>query len=63
MAKTIQFDVWMNTGVCVRVPAGTDPDTDAGIEAIKAAAVEQFRRNIDEGSFDVEIEPFGDDDE
>jgi hypothetical protein len=66
MSKTIKFDVWMDTGVTVAVPAGTEPNTPEGLEVIKAAAVEKFRLLMDGtngDSFDVQVEPFGDDDE
>lgn len=55
-----KFDVWMETGVCVTVPRGTDATTDAGLEVIKAAAVAKFREMLDAGSgFDLVVEPFG----
>ena len=55
-----KFDVWMETGVCVTVPRGTDADTDAGLEAIKAAAVAKFREMLDrpEAGIDLLVEPF-----
>lgn len=57
MAK---FDVWMETGVCVTVPRGTDASTDAGLEAIKAAAVQKFREMLDDpqSNIDLLVEPF-----
>jgi len=55
-----RFDVWMETGVCVKVPSGTDPDSDAGREVIKAAAVAKFREMLDnpESGIDLMVEPF-----
>lgn len=56
-----KFDVWMETGVCVTVPRGTDASTDAGLEVIKAAAVAKFREMLDntEAGIDFLVEPFG----
>jgi hypothetical protein len=56
-----KFDVWMETGVCVTVPRGTDANTDAGLEVIKAAAVAKFREMLDnpEAGIDLMVEPFG----
>lgn len=55
-----RFDVWMDTGVCVKVPRGTDANTDAGLEVIKAAAVAKFREMLDnpESGIDLVVEPF-----
>ena len=57
--KTVKFDVWPS-GVTVRVPAGTDPDTVEGHAAIKAAAQKVLRERLDAGEFDIEVEPFDD---
>ena len=56
-----KFDVWMETGVCVTVPRGTDANTDAGLEVIKAAAVAKFREMLDntEAGIAFMVEPFG----
>lgn len=55
-----KFDVWMETGVCVTVPRGTDASTDAGLEVIKAAAVAKFRAMLDNPAacIDFVVEPF-----
>lgn len=60
-----KFDVWMETGVCVSVPDGTDDRTDQGLAAIKAAAVAKFREMLDtpEAGVDLLVEPFGVEDE
>jgi hypothetical protein len=60
-----KFDVWMETGVCVTVPRGTDASTDAGLEVIKAAAVEKFRAMLDsrDAGIDFFVEPFNSDED
>jgi hypothetical protein len=58
MNKKVKFDVWMETGVCVSVPAGTKPETDAGMELIKAAAIKRFIELLNSNSVDLAVEPF-----
>jgi len=53
-----KFDVWMDSGVCVSVPRGTDHNSPEGVEIIKAAALAQLRDMIDAGQIDVTIEQF-----
>ena len=61
--KTISFDVWFSSGVNVNVPAGTDPETPEGIKVIKAAAIAKMLAAVEEGSFDIECERYGEGDE
>ncbi len=52
---TRSWDVFMETGVNVEVPADIDPDTNEGFAAIKSAAAAKFLDNVREGSFDIDI--------
>lgn len=51
----MKFDVFLDTGVSVTVPDGTDPDSDEGYVVIKQAARAEFLRILSEG-FDVDYE-------
>lgn len=53
------FDVWVETGVNVDVPASIDPDTEEGVTAIKAAATAKLLDAIRDGSFDIRCEEYG----
>jgi hypothetical protein len=53
------IDVFIDTGVCVRVPSGTDAESPEGCEAIKVAAREQFIAMISGGSFDITFGQIG----
>jgi hypothetical protein len=53
------IDVFIDTGVCVRIPSGTDVESREGYEAIKAAAREQFLAMISGGLFDIAFGPIG----
>jgi hypothetical protein len=62
--KTQKFDAWMDTGVCVTLPADVDATTSEGMEAVRQAAVEAFIRKLNSGEWiDVAFERFssGDD--
>lgn len=52
------WDVYIDTGVAVTVPADIDPDTDDGVAAIKAAVTAKLIEAIEEGSFDIRCEEY-----
>lgn len=52
------WDVYIDTGVNVEMPADVDPDTDDGVAAIKAAATAKLLAAIEEGSFDIRCEEY-----
>jgi hypothetical protein len=50
----MQVDVFLGTGVSVKLPKGVDPETDDGYQQIKGLAITKFRDLIDSGRFDVD---------
>jgi len=52
----MKVDVYIDSGVCVEVPAGTDLDSDEGYLVIMEAARPKILRAIQEDSFDIEID-------
>jgi hypothetical protein len=54
----MKFDVWLESGVSVRVPEGTDANTEAGLSVIREAAAESLRRMLERGQYDLVVEPF-----
>jgi hypothetical protein len=47
------MDVFLDTGVAVRLPPGVDPDTDEGYEVLKELAKQQFLELLRSGTFDL----------
>lgn len=47
-AGTTRFDVWLDSGATVEVPAGTDPDTPDGHRVLREAARRKLRALLDE---------------
>ena len=53
----MKLDVFLDSGVSVEVPDGTDPDTEEGLVTVKHAAVEAFTELLtDTNMFDIQIE-------
>jgi hypothetical protein len=50
-------DVYLETGVCVSVPKGTDLESDRGRLVVKQLAKQKLMALIEEGDFDIRIEP------
>ncbi len=56
------YDVYLQTGVTVTVPDDTDPDSDAGVARIKAAARSLLIDQLVAGEFDIDCEPYNPED-
>ena len=56
----MKFDVFLNSGVMVTVPDGTNPDTNEGYELIKKEAKHKLLDLLNYNAFDVEIEEYND---
>jgi len=55
---TRSWDVWIDTGVNVEVPADIDPETEEGVAAIKEAATAKLLDAIEQGCFDIRCEEY-----
>lgn len=55
--KPLRLDVFLDTGVCITLPPGVDPDNlDASYSVIKTLAVEAFVDLLRSGGVDVNYE-------
>lgn len=58
MSETRTWDVFIDTGVTVKLPASIDPNTEDGLAAIKEAAKAEIIKAIEFGSFDIRCEEY-----
>jgi hypothetical protein len=54
----MKVDVFLESGVCVEVPDGTDLDSDEGYLIVKAAAATKFLEMLHGDGFDVQAEEY-----
>jgi hypothetical protein len=62
--KNLRLDVFLDTGVCIRLPSGVDPENlDASYQTIKRLALKKFVDLIQSGEVDITYESVLDEDE
>ncbi len=52
------FDIFLDTGVSVEAPDDLDPESEAGYEALRQAAIAKFTAMFEGDSFDISYEEF-----